>query len=146
MDVLESLEDLAKKYSIEGSWQLRNAAVMENVFAKFMDGLSKAPTFALAIFGLAAADEQHHETVAQAFELSKIVSQQGRKALEASNARSHTVVAGDSLSRIARSYYGDMHKWPVIFEANRAVIGRNPNIIKPGEKLIIPELPTIAAR
>ena len=34
--VFESLEELAKKYSLSGGWDLREAAVMENVFAKFM--------------------------------------------------------------------------------------------------------------
>lgn len=53
----------------------------------------------------------------------------------------HTVVRGDWLSKIAKHYYGNMHKWPVIFEANRKTIGRNPNVIKPGQNLFIPNLP-----
>lgn len=143
--VVESLEELAKRYSIQGSWQLRQAAVMENVFAKFMDGLSQAPTFALAVFGLAAGDEQNHETVAQAFEVSKAVSQRGKQALEVGNPQYHTVISGDWLSKIAQTYYGNMHKWPVIFEANRDVIGRNPNMIKPGQRFLIPKLPIVVA-
>ena len=54
-------------------------------------------------------------------------------------ARSYTVVKGDSLSRIAKSLYGNASKWHAIYEANKAVIGSNPDLIKPGQVLTIPE-------
>ncbi|HYJ89739.1 MAG TPA: LysM peptidoglycan-binding domain-containing protein [Pyrinomonadaceae bacterium] len=53
----------------------------------------------------------------------------------------HTVVPGDWLSKIAQHYYGDMKKWPVIFAANHKTIGQDPNLIKPGQRLFIPDLP-----
>ena len=34
----------------------------------------------------------------------------------------HTVVSGDSLSKIAKEYYGDPMKYPVIFEANKPML------------------------
>ncbi len=51
--------------------------------------------------------------------------------------QSYTVVAGDSLSRIAKRFYGDANKWPRIHEANRDQI-KNPDLIHPGQKLRIP--------
>ncbi len=56
----------------------------------------------------------------------------------------HTVVAGDSLSAIAGSYYGSAtkEKWMAIYEANKEIIGDNPSLIRPGQVLKIPELPT----
>ena len=51
----------------------------------------------------------------------------------------YTVVSGDSLSKIAKKYYGNAMKYPVIFEANREVI-KDPNLIYPGQKLRIPKL------
>jgi len=48
------------------------------------------------------------------------------------------VVAGDWLSKIALKYYGDAMKYPVIHKANLAVIGPDPNLIKPGQRLVIP--------
>ncbi len=51
----------------------------------------------------------------------------------------YTVKSGDSLSKIAKSYYGDAMKYPVIFEANREVI-KDPNLIYPGQSLRIPRL------
>jgi nucleoid-associated protein YgaU len=54
----------------------------------------------------------------------------------------HTVAAGDTLGAIALKYYGSAvkEKWMAIYEANKAVIGDNPNLIKPGQVLKIPEL------
>ena len=52
--------------------------------------------------------------------------------------RIHVVRPGDSLSKIAQQYYGNMSKWPTIYAANQAVVGPNPNLIHPGQKLIIP--------
>jgi len=53
--------------------------------------------------------------------------------------RTYTVVSGDSLSKIAKKLYGDANKWKVIFEANRTII-KNPDLIRPGQVLEIPEL------
>jgi hypothetical protein len=52
--------------------------------------------------------------------------------------RIHIVAAGDWLSKIALKYYGDPMKYDIIHKANLDVIGTNPNIIKPGQRLIIP--------
>ena len=51
--------------------------------------------------------------------------------------QTYTVVAGDSLSKIAKRYYGDASKWPRIHEANRDQI-KNPDLIHPGQRLKIP--------
>lgn len=46
----------------------------------------------------------------------------------------HTVKAGETLSSIARKYNTT---WQVIYNKNKNVIGSNPNLIKPGQKLVI---------
>jgi nucleoid-associated protein YgaU len=55
----------------------------------------------------------------------------------AAAARTYTVVAGDSLSKIAKREYGDASKWHRIFEANRDKI-QNPDLIHPGQVLNLP--------
>ena len=52
-------------------------------------------------------------------------------------ARTYTVKAGDSLSKIARHEYGDATEWKKIYEANRDVI-KNPDLIHPGQSLKLP--------
>ena len=52
-------------------------------------------------------------------------------------AQMHTVVSGDTLSKIAKKYYGDANKYPVIFEANKPML-THPDKIYPGQKLRIP--------
>ncbi len=51
----------------------------------------------------------------------------------------YTVKKGDTLSKIAKTYYGNAMKYPVIFEANREVI-KDPNLIYPGQVLRIPKI------
>jgi len=51
----------------------------------------------------------------------------------------YTVKSGDSLSKIAKKYYGNAMKYPTIFEANREVI-KDPDLIYPGQVLRIPKL------
>jgi len=51
--------------------------------------------------------------------------------------KSHTVQKGDTLYKIARSYYNDQSRWKDIYAANRAEIG-DPNQIRVGQRLAIP--------
>ncbi len=60
-------------------------------------------------------------------------------AIEEPQAQFHTVVSGDSLSKIAKKYYGDAMKYPVIFEANKPML-KSPDLIYPGQVLRIPAL------
>ena len=62
------------------------------------------------------------------------------KPVEAKVAEIYEVVAGDSLSKIAKKKYGDARLWKAIFEANKNVI-KNPDVIQIGWKLRIPEKP-----
>ncbi len=50
----------------------------------------------------------------------------------------YTVQSGDSLSKIAKNHYGDANAWKRIYEANKALIGANPDLIHPGQRLVIP--------
>ena len=53
-------------------------------------------------------------------------------------AQTYTVVKGDCLWNIAKKFYGNGSKYSVIYNANRSVIGGNPNLIYPGQVLTIP--------
>jgi nucleoid-associated protein YgaU len=49
----------------------------------------------------------------------------------------YTVAAGDSLSKIAKQFYGNANEYMKIFEANRDKLN-DPNTIKVGQQLVIP--------
>jgi nucleoid-associated protein YgaU len=51
----------------------------------------------------------------------------------------HVVVRGDTLGAIAKHYYGDASKYPVIFEANKPMLS-DPDKIYPGQLLAIPAI------
>jgi nucleoid-associated protein YgaU len=53
-------------------------------------------------------------------------------------ARTYTVKSGDTLSKIAKSHYGDAGKYTRIFDANRNILN-DPDKIQPGQVLTIPE-------
>lgn len=50
----------------------------------------------------------------------------------------HEVVRGDTLGALAKKYYGKSSLYKKIFEANQDILD-NPNLIKVGQKLRIPE-------
>ena len=49
----------------------------------------------------------------------------------------HEVIAGDTLSGLAKTYYGNASLYMKIFEANRDIL-EDPNLIKIGQQLRIP--------
>jgi nucleoid-associated protein YgaU len=60
-----------------------------------------------------------------------------KPAAKSAEPRIHVVVEGDSLTKIAKQYYGSANRYEEILAANRDVI-RNENILTVGTKLKIP--------
>jgi nucleoid-associated protein YgaU len=55
----------------------------------------------------------------------------------ASGGQTYTVQAGDTLSKIAKNFYGDANAYMNIFNANKNILS-DPNKISPGQQLVIP--------
>lgn len=51
----------------------------------------------------------------------------------------YTVKQNDTLSKIAFAVYGKADRWRDIYAANKKVIGANPELTKPGQKLVLPK-------
>ena len=49
----------------------------------------------------------------------------------------HTVAPGETLSKLAKEYLGDSHRYMDIFNANKDTLA-NPDLIKVGQRLNIP--------
>ena len=55
-----------------------------------------------------------------------------------SNTRYHIVGGNDCLWNLAKKYYGDGSRWEYIYNANKDIIGSDPNLIIDGTRLVIP--------
>lgn len=62
----------------------------------------------------------------------------GSSSQSSGTGRTYTVKSGDSLSKIAKQFYGDGNDWKRIHAANRDKVP-NPDLIHPGQELIIPD-------
>jgi nucleoid-associated protein YgaU len=65
-----------------------------------------------------------------------------KKTADSTVLTSYTVVAGDTLSKIAQRLLGSGQLFPLIFEANRPLL-TDPNLIHPGQVLTIPAIPVV---
>ena len=68
---------------------------------------------------------------------SSISSTEQVESATAGETQSYTVQKGDTLSHIAKQFYGKAGKWNAIFEANRDQLD-DPDRIQPGQVLRIP--------
>lgn len=70
----------------------------------------------------------------------KVTAKPARPPAPKPTPKTYTVVRGDSLWKIAAkpSIYGKGAEWRRIYNANKGVVGKNPNLIYPGQKLVIP--------
>ncbi|HGM1134983.1 LysM peptidoglycan-binding domain-containing protein [Clostridioides difficile] len=57
-----------------------------------------------------------------------------------SSSKTYIVTSTDTLWSIAKKFLGKGSRWPEIYNIpeNKKVIGKNPNVIKKGQKLVIP--------
>jgi nucleoid-associated protein YgaU len=75
-------------------------------------------------------------TPAPKADFSDVTSGQSTTAPAASQGQTYTVKSGDSLSKIAKHFYGDANKWHRIYDANKDKI-KNPDLIHPGQEFTI---------
>jgi nucleoid-associated protein YgaU len=57
-------------------------------------------------------------------------------------AAEYVVQPGDTLRSIAQQQYGDAEQWPRIYQANRDAIGPDPDALKAGTRLELPDATT----
>ena len=51
----------------------------------------------------------------------------------------HVVKKGDTLQKISKKYFGTTKKWRAIYDANRDVLAKGPDVVPVGTKLKIPK-------
>ena len=70
---------------------------------------------------------------------AEILKKQEELMKAAKEVKKHVVVSGDTLSGIAKKYYDDAGQYMKIYEANKDLIGDNPDLIQIGMELVIPK-------
>jgi nucleoid-associated protein YgaU len=94
------------------------------------------------VYGEAANQETREKVVLVVGNTEGIASVDDRMTTaveEEPQAQFHAVVSGDTLGKIAKKYYGNAMKYPVIFEANKPML-THPDKIYVGQVLRIPAL------
>ena len=81
--------------------------------------------------GMALAPEAIQETESSYVEPAVAQTQEG------TTFQSYTVVSGDSLTKIAKEFYGAAHYWTQIFSKNKEII-KDPDFIRVGQKILVP--------
>jgi hypothetical protein len=97
----------------------------------------------LALSGAAAAAPAHHAEVPVALDAKIVVRDMPAprplvtRIIHASARRAYTIASGDTLSGIAGRWCSSAARWPALFNGNKKVIGHDPDLILPGQKLTL---------
>jgi len=102
--------------------------LLDNTFDKDRDGEKKKADFSDVVAGGSSTAPPADVPAAARSAEPNVADQE----------RTYTVVAGDTLSKIAKREYGDASKWHRIYDANKDTI-KNPDLIYPGQTFKIPD-------
>jgi len=135
----KTTEEEAKIEAVENAAKLSNAVEALGLNVENLDIQIDGDT--ATIYGEAENQATREKVVLVVGNTDGIASvdDQMTTAIQEPEAQFHTVVSGDSLSKIAKVYYGNAMKYPVIFEANKPML-THPDKIYPGQVLRIPVL------
>jgi nucleoid-associated protein YgaU len=121
------------------------ATAIENHLAKFNFSVTAlTATFDTSsgtakVFGVAKDQETQEKVILAAGNVEGVSAVDNMMSVEQSApaAQFYTVVKGDTLSKIAKQFYGDANAYTGIFKANQPMLS-HPDKIYPGQNLRIP--------
>ncbi|MEQ1517860.1 MAG: peptidoglycan-binding protein LysM [Usitatibacteraceae bacterium] len=113
----------------------------QSLDANALDVMFDAATSTVNVYGVAEDQETKEKILLCCGNVAGVAHVNDKMEVEnpEPEAEWHEVVSGDNLSKIAKAYYGDANKYPVIFEANKPML-THPDKIYPGQMLRIPPL------
>ena len=91
------------------------------------------------VFGIAKDQATKEKVILSAGNIHGVAAVDDKMTVDLSQPESqyYTVVKGDTLSKIAKQFYGDANAYQQIFEANKPML-THPDKIYPGQNLRIP--------
>ena len=121
-------------------------AILEYIRAQKLSATGLTVTFdgatsTVSVFGVAPDQATKEKIALCAGNVAGVAKVNNMMSVDQSapEAKFYTVVAGDTLSKISKTQYGDANKYTLIFEANKPMLA-DPNKIYPGQVLRIPPL------
>lgn len=105
-----------------------NGQVKLHGTAKSQAAKEKAALLAGNVKGVNSVDDDGLKVAGQAAQAAPVAT---------ASTQYYTIESGDTLSKIAKRFYGDPQKYKELFDANREVI-QDPDKIYPGQKIRIP--------
>lgn len=116
--------------------------VIENFSYSHKAGEEQDIYYELAIkeykpYGVKTVDVQL-SGLASARAVSPVIISQDAPSPEIEN-KTYTVQKGDCLWNITKACTGNGTDWQALYELNKEIIGNNPNLIKPGQVLTLPQ-------
>lgn len=141
--IYRTLEELSERYALNGGkWMVdpsKMAVLVKAVTVRIVKGLPTLMAYTNALLPRLRGNLKVSDLDA-AFQ--KFKGQNAAKGPSAASSRTNTVTAahGETLSGLAQKHYGATNLWPLLWDANKVVVGPNPNIISPGMVLVIPPL------
>ncbi len=135
----EKASEHAKELAEQKADKLRNA--IEAMGFKVTDLDIEVDGDTVTVYGEAENQETKEKVVLLVGNTEGVANVDDRMdvAIEEAIAQFYTVVKGDTLGKIAKEFYGNAMKYPVIFEANKPML-KSPDLIYPGQVLRIPAL------
>jgi nucleoid-associated protein YgaU len=111
----------------------------EKLFGKKVQEVQAAPATTSADSKAEANREAREKVILAAGNVHGVSGVEDMMTVDLSQppAQFYTVVKGDTLSKIAKQFYGNPNEYPRIFEANRPMLS-HPDKIYPGQNLRIP--------
>jgi hypothetical protein len=132
-----TLDDLIRAYGGNLEFDSTGAVVLfRTVTAKLLHGVPTLMVYSNGLFAHLTGDKSIPQ-LDQEFQAFK-AQQAGKGTQQAAGSRTITVAPGDTLSGLAMKYYGALEYWPLLWDANRGVVGPDPNRITRGMQLQIP--------
>lgn len=142
------LKAAQEKYGWVFDWQKANTAAatavkdVESAAATAVKGAEGA--IAAAVKGVGGTVAQAAGAVQAGLDATArdaqgaVHSAQSTLSSDTAAVKKHIVKKGESLSLIAKQYTGSVKKWKELYEANKATVGNNPDLIQPGMELTLP--------
>ncbi len=126
--------DSQKKVAVAKTEYLNNQVVLDEHVQKKKKEITPGTQLSQKLASIVKASPQIKETKEKKYIEGLVQEAQTREAVN----RYYIVAPGDTLSKIAKRFYGKSSAYVKIYEANQDII-KDPKLIFPGQKLRIPK-------